>query len=175
MSEAPGDVVDEILGIELGSALAELRAQRPEARAHTQGSYRELFDPQDPGAVPLVERFAIALRAAAIHQQPELVAHYRGHLLAAADHAPRAAAPIPAAELIAAGTVSDPRLAAILRHTELLATGPGAATPDDLAQLRRAGLGVDEIVIVSQTIAFISFQARVVAGLSLIAHRGPGS
>jgi CMD domain protein len=175
MPEPPGDVVDEILGIEPGSALAELRAQRPEARAHTEGSYREIFEPRDPGGVAILERFAIALRVAAIHRQPELVAHYSGRLPAAADRAPLAAAPIPAAELIAAGTVSDPRLAAILGHAELLATGPAAATPDDLERLRRAGLGVDEIVIVSQTIAFLSFQARLVAGLSLIAPRGPGS
>lgn len=169
------DVVDEILGIEPGSPLAELRAQRPEARAHAEGSYREIFDPEDPGGVPLLERFAIALRVAAIHRQPELVAHYGGRLRAAADETPLAAAPIPAAELIAEGTVSDPRLAAVLRHTELLATGPAAATPDDLEWLGRAGLGADEIVIVSQTIAFVTFQARLVAGLALIAARSRGS
>jgi CMD domain protein len=175
MPEPPANVVDEILGIEPGSALAELRAQRPEAREHTEGSYREIFAPDDPGGVPLLERFAIALRVAAIHRQPELVAHYGGRLRAAADEAPLAAAPIPAAELIAEGTVSDSRLAAVLRHAKLLATGPAAATPDDLERLRRAGLGVDEIVIVSQTIAFVSYQARLVAGLALIAARGPGS
>ena len=169
------DVVDEILGIEPVSPLAELRAQRPEARAHAEGSYREIFDPEDPGGVPLLERFAIALRVAAIHRQPELVAHYGGRLRAAADQTPLAAAPIPAAELIAEGTVSDPRLAAVLRHTGSCSTQPAqaAATPDDLEWLRAAlDWGPTRVDVISQTDRVCQFQARLVAGLPC---RPPGA
>jgi alkylhydroperoxidase domain protein len=47
------------------------------------------------------------------------------------------------------------------------------ATPDDLQALADAGLATVEIVVLSQIVAFISFQVRVVAALQLIAGRVP--
>src|SRR5579871_5384702 len=40
---AQADVLNTLLGIAPGSALAQVRAQRPEATTHTQGSYDALF------------------------------------------------------------------------------------------------------------------------------------
>jgi uncharacterized protein YciW len=77
------DVISQLAGIEPGSALAELRAQRPEATIHAQGSYAALFDPDDIGDLSAQERLATALRVATLHAAPEAAAHYRLRLVAA--------------------------------------------------------------------------------------------
>ena len=145
------DVISELAGIRPDSPLAALRAQRPEATRHAQGSYAALFDPAEPVGVGLtpVERLAVALRVASIHAASEAVAHYRQRL-------------------IQAGAAASARLQSILRHADLLATRPVDAGPDDLQALADAGLSTREIVALSQIIAFVSFQVRVVAGLKLI-------
>src|SRR5581483_3095531 len=80
---AQADVLNALLGIDGGMPLAALRAQRPEATGHTQGSYQALF--VGPFATPVssAERFATALRVVALHAEPVLVAHYTAHLRAA--------------------------------------------------------------------------------------------
>jgi alkylhydroperoxidase domain protein/CMD domain protein len=179
------DLLDALLGIVPGSALAQLRAQRPEATAHTQGSYDALFTNPSATTVSPAERFATALRVAALHAEPALVEHYQGAL---------ATMPLPlhqagqgqpsetssneglgaSEELIAAVLAGPdapglpPRLRAILRHVNLLVIRPAAATPADLEALQQAGLSGPEIVTVSQIIAYVSFQLRVFAGLALL-------
>lgn len=164
------DVISSLAGIAPGSPLAELRAQRPEATSHAQGSYTALFDPPELFGLRPVERFATALRVATIHDAAEATEHYRQRLVEAG------ASPeiVAAAALQDAGSASQsdpavpPRLQAILTHADLLATHPVDATPDHLQALADAGLATVEIVQLSQIVAFISFQVRVVAGLKLI-------
>ena len=66
-----------------------------------------------------------------------------------------------------------PRLAAILRHVSLVATAPATATQADLEALRTAGLGPRDIVAITQIVAFVSYQVRVVAGMRALARRWP--
>jgi alkylhydroperoxidase domain protein/CMD domain protein len=159
------DVLDALLGSEAGTALAELRAQRPEATNHTQGSYDALFSEQSTTGVLLVERLAAALRVAALHEEAALIDHYEARLRAMPGASERLIAAMrsgpDAAELPA-------RLKAILTHVDLLVIRPAAATPADLAALQTAGLAAAEIVTVSQIIAFVSFQVRVFVGLTLL-------
>jgi uncharacterized protein YciW len=63
------------------------------------------------------------------------------------------------------GDAVDARLAAILRHVDRNTTAPREATAGHLQQLRDAGLAPFEIVALSQVIAFVSYQARLVAVL----------
>ncbi len=76
------DVISALAGIEPGSALAQLRDQRPEATQHAQGSYGALFDPVEPTGLTPCERLAVALRVATIHAAPEAIDHYRRRLIA---------------------------------------------------------------------------------------------
>jgi alkylhydroperoxidase domain protein len=146
------DVIDRILGIDAGSPLAAVRARRPEATAHTQGSYDALFVNDSATSVTPAERFAIAKHVAELHAAPRLIDHYAEQLRAAG------------------GDRSDPseRLRAMLAHADLLVIRPAAATPANLEALQHAGLTAPEIVTVSQVIAFTSFQVRVLAGLALL-------
>jgi len=163
MSRQAADVIDATLDIAEGSPLDRLRAERPEVRARTQSSYDALFD-ATPGGLRPAERFAVALRVAAVSQSSPLAAHYRAHLLSE----PGGAALAAAIDSEAEGATITPRLAAILRHVELLTFRPSDASRSDLTRLAEQGLSEADIVTLSQIIAFVSYQLRVAAGLALI-------
>src|SRR5258705_10359320 len=89
------DIVSRLAGIEPGSPLAELRAQRPEATGYAQNSYDALFNPTEVGSLSLIERLATALRVAHLHAAPAAVAHYRHRLIEAGAGPPIAPPPAP--------------------------------------------------------------------------------
>jgi uncharacterized protein YciW len=146
------DVMNAIIGATPGSALTELRAQRPDILRHTQGSYDVLLSPDDPGGLSLAERALVARRVAELSGHAALTAHYQALLDA---HG----APPP-----------GPRTAAILAHAERLATAPGSATKAHLAALDAVGLRARDIVALTQLVAFVAYQVRVAVGLSLLAQ-----
>jgi CMD domain protein len=150
------DIVDAAAGLAPDSPVALLRRQREVFVRHTQGSHDVLIAPADPGGVSLIERAATALRVASIERDAALIAHYRARL--------REAGGDPDA------TEAPPRLAAILRHVELITTNPGTATRADLGALGNAGLAPRDIVTVTQIVAFVSYHVRVVAGLRALAQ-----
>jgi alkylhydroperoxidase domain protein/CMD domain protein len=169
------DVISQLAGIQPGSPLAELRAQRPEAMLHAQGSYAALFDADDIGDLSTLERLATALRVATLHLATSAAAHYRARLVDTG-----AGPEVAAAEVVeplvadAAGTRTldapavSPRLRAILRHADVLAFAPAHARPGDLQALADVGLSIRAIVTLSQVIAFVSFQVRVLRALQLL-------
>ncbi len=146
-SPLPSSSLPESAPVDL--ALVALRNRRPEAKRHTEGAYRALIDPAIPGGVTLGERAAVARRVAELNADAALTAHY-------------------AALAAESGEAPSPRLTVILRHADRLTLEPRAATPADLDQLRAAGLGEREIVTVSQLVAFVSHQVRLLAGLRLL-------
>ncbi|MCC7275726.1 MAG: CMD domain protein [Alphaproteobacteria bacterium] len=158
------DVVDMIVGIAPGSPLDALRAQRPEARQLTQGSYDELVVPGRAGGVALDERAAVALRIAVLNEDAALAAHYRT-LLATHPGGAALAAKVEAGPE-AAGLA--PRLAAILRHVDRVSMAPRTAGAAHLAALKDVGLSDKDIVSLSQLVAFVSHQVRLIAGLRLL-------
>jgi uncharacterized protein YciW len=96
---------------------------------------------------------------ARLNREDELASHYQG--------------------MVDAGDTSlaDPsfdggentRLQAILRHTDLVTRRPKDAVTGDIAALKLAGISEPDIVRLSEIIAFVNYQARVVAGLRLMA------
>ena len=166
MSEIDADVIDEIAGLELGSRLAELRRQRAEVFRHAQGSHDVLLLPQDAGGVSRAERAAIALRVALAAKDEKLAAHYRSLLRSAGGERLIAAVEHPSS-----GDASA-KLAALLRHTDLVADAPRRATAANLRRLEALGLTSRDIVAVSQHVAFVSFQTRLLAGLRILQEEG---
>jgi hypothetical protein len=55
-----------------------------------------------------------------------------------------------------------------LRHAHFLVFHPRDAQPQRLRVLEAAGWSADDIVVLSQLVAFLSFQIRVVAGLCVL-------
>lgn len=153
------DVMDTLAGLLPGSPLAELRRQRPDVVKHLQGSDDVIFSPADDGGLTRAERAAAALRIAELLRDGALKAHYRARL-AALD--PSGAL----AKTVEGGAqVTDGRWDAILAHVDLVTRGPGSAERKDIDNLLAAGLSSHAIVSLSQLIAYVNFQSRVLAGL----------
>lgn len=160
------DIIDQLAAVAPGSALAELRAQRPEIARFAQGSYQALLEPEDLGGVSRAERDLIALRVAVLTRTPALAAWHRARL----QEAGVSDDTIAAVEQFSDGAPLTPREAAILRHTDRVTRAPAASTKDQLDELRAAGLTPRDIVTVAQLISFLSFQVRALAGLRLLSE-----
>jgi len=159
------DVISSLAGIAEGSALAALRAERPESRDHAQGSYLALFSPKESTGLSGMERYAVALRVASRHASREGVAHYKAGLVK------NGASPeivVAAGNVLGGDTSLSTRLAALLAHTDLLSTHPVDTTTASHQALSDAGLSTAEILTLSQIVAFLSFQLRVIAALQVM-------
>ena len=196
------DLIDALAGITPGSPLAAIRDRRPEARAQAQATYRALFAPQSPGNISTLERFAVGTFVAGLHDSTPIAAAYAARLAeSGASPALREAVDAAIKEAKArgpygsytAGPLSredtagplyridaairralEPRLAAALEHTHMLVFHPRDAAPASLQALLDAGWTTTDIVTLSQIVAFLSFQIRVVIGLRTLAGRPSG-
>jgi len=185
------DVIDTLVGIAPSSKLDAIRAQRSEARKHAQASYTSLFEPRNWGGVTAEERFAVASFVAGLHGEPQTDAFYSSKLAAGLRAA--IAAEVPAAKTkgpygsypkgpLSAENTAGPtyrvaegnrgtlgrRLSAAFEHTHMLVFHPRDAAPPALQALLDAGWSTTDIVTLSQLVAFLSYQIRVVAGLRVL-------
>ena len=165
------DVVDQVAGLNDGSATHALRHAREKVATATQGSYDALFGPALPG-LTLGERLLVALYACRLTPAPELAEHYRARL---AD-TPVDANALQAVEHGDVDTLADPRLHAILTFTRTLIERPIEGDRDALLRLPAGGLATADVVTLAQLIAFLSYQTRLVAGLRALREAaGTGS
>ena len=162
MTETSDDVIDQLAGLTADSPLAALRRERSDVVAYTQASDDAIFRPKDEAGLTRAERAAAALRVATILCDDMLIAHYRERL--------QALDPSEAlAESVAdAAAPADARWAAVLAHVERVTREPDSAQASDLQSLAAVGLSPHAIVSLSQLIAYVNFQARVLAGLRML-------
>lgn len=192
------DVIDTLAGIAPGSHLDSVRrTRRAVAREHAQKSYDSLFSPAASGDFAPVERFAVAVFVAGLHGQAAIADFYAAKLRrAGATDATCAAVD---AEIAAASTKGPygaypkgplskedtpgpvhrvaevqrkalgPKLASAFEHVHMLVFHPRDAAPPSLQAMLDAGWTTDAVVTLSQLVAFLSFQIRVVAGLRVLA------
>ena len=191
---ANADIIDHLVGIVPGSGLDQIRRRRTQARDNAQASYEALFAPETPGAVSHVERFAVAAFVAGltgsqvanafylsetVRLHPGVAEVVRREIARGQADGPYGAYPEgPLTRENKAGPLYEPdapacealgpRLAAALRHAHLIVLHPRDADPVALQALLDAGWTTPAIVTLSQIIAFVSFQARVVAGLTAL-------
>jgi CMD domain protein len=162
MSDGHPDVMDTLAGITDDSPLAALRRQRPDVVKHLQGSDDAIFAPQDDGGLTRAERAAAALRVASLLRDPALSEHYRARL---GTLDPEGAL----AKTVEGGArLTEVRWDAILAHVDLVTRGPGSAERKDIDDLLAAGLSSHAVVSLSQLIAYVNFQSRVLAGLRML-------
>lgn len=196
MSTTTPDIVDHLAGIRPNSRLDKMRAERPLARENAQKSYLALFEPAFPGSVTLAERYALATFVAGLHRQVKVRDFYAARLEKLVE---KQLAEVIAAEILRGTTegpygrypegplsredkeglqyevfvthtdLLGPKLVAALEHAHLLVFHPRDANSTALQALIDAGWSATDIVTISQLVAFLSFQIRVVAGLSVLA------
>jgi CMD domain protein len=194
---ASQDIIDFLAGIEPGSRLDALRAERPQARENAQKSYRALFEIGASGSFTLKERHAIAAFVAGLHREADITHFYDAGLkshsgsewdavieaettlgLTRGPYGRYAQGPLAGESRdglrYSVSSESEARLgrrlSAALQHAHLLVFHPRDAAPDDLTALLDAGWTSSEIVTLSQLISFLTFQIRVVVGLKALAE-----
>lgn len=185
------DIIDLLAGVAGDDRVAALRGLRPQARENAQRSFTALLEPAEPGAFVLAERFAVAAFVAQLHGFERATLFYRDLLAdeapelvpVVADAAAGAAAAGPYGQYRESGLVSEgtegarwraapelgERLGAALTHAHLLAFRPREARAEHLQELVDAGWSPDEIVSLSQLVAFLTFQLRLAWGLGALA------
>lgn len=157
------DTIDTILGVKPGDAIAQLRGQKPELARQDQAYYRSIFEPSAESAAQLSlrNRALVAIRVAS-HTGSTAVVNWYTELARTNGATP---GELERAEDLT-NTWSTPTvLGAAMRHADLGTTSPSAATAADLQRLQDAGFTPAGIVALSQTIAFVSYQLRLIAAL----------
>jgi len=153
-------VIEEVAGVQHGSRLAQALLARTDIMSLSQASYDAIIRPRDPGGVSYAERAALAARMARQNADEALAEHYMTRLReACAD--PKLSEPVASEEIDDYGK----RLNALVRHMDLLTREPKKASRTDITALKDAGLDEPDIVRLSELVAFVNYQVRVIAGL----------
>ena len=156
------DLVLKLADIEPGSPLAAAVAKRADIFELTQTTHDAAITPVDPGGLSHGMRAALACRIARLAANADIECHFRAVL----DRVDASEAERRVADLDFSG--DDRRASALIRHADLIASDPKSATGSDIGQLREAGVADPDIVRLSELVAFVSYQVRVVAGLKLM-------
>ena len=153
-------VVVEAVGISVNHPLAAVLSGRSEVMQLTQRSHDAVLKPEPPGGLSHGERAALACRMAWLNDEEILARHYEAMI---PEHVELRAMCDPAFN-----GADDKRIKAILRHTDLVTVNPKQATEGDVLALKSAGILESDIVRLSQLIAFVGYQVRVIKGLRLM-------
>ncbi len=151
-------VVAKASGISATSPLASVVSMRNDIFELTENAYEASLRPNQPGGLSHAERAGLACRIARRNNEVILAQHYETLFgIGSKDFADTA---------FDGG--DDIRNKAIIRHTDLVTLNPKDAKEDDISALKSAGLDDADIVRLSELIAFIAYQIRVVTGLRLM-------
>ncbi|MGN6032614.1 MAG: hypothetical protein ACTHQE_13235 [Thermomicrobiales bacterium] len=150
------DITFTIGGFAGNPALERLRDQAPDIFARIGGYYDAVITPEPDAenGLTLAERALIAQRVAERIPSPALDAWY-GALLAERGGITKAA-------------LDSRRVGAMLDRVALVNEHPDFTTAEDVQDLFAAGLTHGEVIALSQLIAFVHYQARLLAGLRAI-------
>lgn len=162
------DLLDSLLDIQPGTPLYTVRHARDKVAAATQTSQALFFAPVLENNLSLTERLWVGYYAAYLTPQPLLAAHYLDQLQAQGiDKALRSDI-----ESGALDALADARLAAMLRFTRTLIESPVHGDQQALQALQQQGLSTEEVVVLAQLIAFLSYQVRLASGLGALRAAG---
>lgn len=186
------DIVDDLVGAT--PELRALRERRPVTIEQLQASFDALFAPVSDEHVSLTERDYIAAFATRLTADDAVSEFYAERALSrdaqrgsdVLAYAAEYATAGPFGNYREAGLAAEStdglrlvpnaadiaqfgeRLAAALAHTHLLVVRPREADDAAIAALVAAGWSADGIVTLSQLVAFLAFQQRVITGLRAI-------
>lgn len=155
------DAIDKAAGLSPDDKLFSARRFRPEFVEGAELCRLSVLQPANDQGLAADLRLALARRMAALNGDHPLIAAYDAllaeyqpseHIQALADGA----------------TPAEQTLAAIARHADFVTLTPLEATASDITLLEQAGLSNPQIVALSELIAFVNFQTRVVTGLRLM-------
>ena len=163
------DVIDQMLAMGGSGPIADLRGRKPELAQQLQSYHESIFRPSEhsANAFSLADRAVIAIRVASFTRSASVVTWYAR----IAQRAGVSAETIERAKNVATPWTDESPLGAAVRHADLVTVRPADARPSDLQALKDAGFLPAGILSLSQTIAFVSYQLRLVAGLRAFGAR----
>ncbi|MCF3934532.1 hypothetical protein L1787_14070 [Acuticoccus sp. M5D2P5] len=157
------EVVFAASGLTETDPLVAALTVREDIFAATEAAHDASLTPTDPGGISHAERAALAVRIARQNEAETLVSHYRALFETAG--APAEIAPL-ADPAFTGG--DDKRLTAILAYMDQVAVTPREATAEEITAMQAAGVADADIVRLAELNAFLAYQIRLVAGLSLL-------
>jgi len=140
-----------------GETMAALRV-REKVIAMTEAAEAASIAPKDSGGLPHDLRAALASRTARMNGDHGLAEYYLGKV--------QDDAFFMHADPHFKG--QDDQMTALLSFCDKVTSTPRDATETDIADLKSAGLTDPDIVRLCELIAFLAYQYRVIAGLSLM-------
>jgi len=132
--------------------VASAQALRPEVATLIEQAYGETFD--SPGTLTTATRHGIAALVARWHQH---AAVYTLHVQAGADD-----------HLYTDALPADESLRILVQHVDSVTVSAALTTEADQQRLAAAGFSEDDVMLVSQIIAYTSFQIRYAFGLAIL-------
>lgn len=157
-------VLETAAGVPSSGPLAEALSMRSKLMDLTQASYQAALLPEDAGNLPANLRAALACRMVRTSQQQGLAQHYADLLAGYGD----AADPYQLAMPGKMPPVDEPRLAAIIDYVDLVTERPKDASEETINALRSVGIDEPDIVRLAGLVAFVNYQLRVAAVLSVM-------
>ncbi|UOO89059.1 hypothetical protein LVJ82_16675 [Vitreoscilla massiliensis] len=154
------DTIDVCAGITEASALYQTRRFRPEFVDGAVQCEASVLRPVNDLGLSAELRLAIALRIAKHNGVASLIAEYKQRFAEVAA--------TPALQALAHGQEMGAEWEALARHIDMVTQEPSLANAEHIALLRQAGYSDSQIVALSELIAFVNFQTRVVSGLQLL-------
>lgn len=150
-------------GLQSDHPLAATLSGRDDIMTMTEQAHDAALKPVEPGGLSHGERAALSCRMARLNREDGLATHFLD-LMGGADASSEIAQ---LADPEFSGG-SDTRMSAILRHTDIVTTDTKSVVANDIEALKKAGVSEDDIVRLSELVAFISYQIRLTIGLRLM-------
>ena len=146
-------------GLDANHPRAAVLSTRDYIMAMTQRAHDAALTPKKPGGLSHGERAALSCRMARLNEEAPLAAHFEAMI--GDSNATQIAD-------LAFDGGDDERLCAVLRHTDLATTDTKSVVAADIAALVSAGVSEDDIIRLSELVAFVNYQVRLTIGLRLM-------
>ena len=143
--------------VQQDSPIFDSLSLRSEIFRLSQQAHKACVNPENVGGFDQAERAAIASRICSLNNEDQL-ANYYADLIPQSSHAIQIINPSYSGD-------GDRRLEAILKHTDLVTASPKDASEVDIRKLEDSGISTEDIVRLSELIAFVNYEIRVVKGI----------
>lgn len=157
-------VIETAANVPASGPLADALTMRGKLMELSEASYVAALLPENPGGLSRANRAAFACRMAKICQQAGLTQHYTELLASYGSDAD----PLQLADTRITPAADEPRLGAMVAYVELVTRAPKDARESDIESLRQAGIEESDIVRLAGLVAFVNYQLRVAAVLSVM-------
>lgn len=158
MSSIENTTLARLSGLTPGGATMGSLTLREKVVEMTEAAEAAALTPKVPGGITHSLRAAIACRAARLNGDKALAEYYYAGVSDPGD----------SALCDPENSGSSEQTRAVLYFADKVTVSPRAATEENIADLKAAGVSDPDIVRLCELVAFLAYQYRVIAGLALM-------